>query len=264
MHTILSVVTELRPLMPLTPRQQATLEKLIDLYREAREPIHYTLVARRLGIRNTAAYEMLKLLEREGYVTSEYVLSGHAGPGRSSVVFAPTRRAHAAFRLLASGLDKNSEWETVKKQILSRLGQDKHAEQALLEELVLRLPNTEEPLVFCAEALTALFLNIGREARQRLQEHGVILQNLVAGPRALNLLSLLPGLVLGLSFPGQAHRASEKLIEYSEICQTYLQQLDDAKQRALADFVRQVLDSLFELTGAGKQENPVAIQLSRE
>src|SRR5574340_359841 len=113
----------------LTPRQRRMLENLIDLYREAHEPVHYTLVAQRLGIRNTTAYEMLKLLERDGYVTSEYVLSGNAGPGRSSVVFAPTRRAHAAFRLLASGLDKNSEWETVKKQILSRLGQGENAER---------------------------------------------------------------------------------------------------------------------------------------
>ena len=250
--------------MSLTPRQQATLEKLIDLYREAREPIHYTLIARRLGVRNTAAYEMLKLLEREGYVTSEYILSGNAGPGRTSVVFAPTRRGDAAFRLLANGSNKNSEWESVKKQILSRLGQDKHTEQALLDELVSRLPNTEEPLVFCAEALTALFLNIEREARQRLQEHRVILQRLIAGPQAINLLNLLPGLMLGLSFPKPVHRASEKLIEYSEICQVYLQELDDAKQKALADFVRQILDSLFELTGAKKQEKPVALQLSKK
>ena len=180
------------------------------------------------------------------------------------MVFAPTHRADAAFRLLANGLDKNSEWETVKKQILSKLGQDMHTEQALLEELVSRLPNTEEPLVFCAEALTALFLNIEREARQRLQDHRAILQRLIAGPRAMNLLNLLPGLMLGLSFPKPAHRASEKLIEYSEICQTYLQQLDDAKQIALADFVRQVLDSFFELTGTRKQEKPVAIPLSKK
>jgi DNA-binding PadR family transcriptional regulator len=264
MWTILSVVSESRSLMPLTHRQQAALEKLIELYREAREPIHYPFIARRLGIGNTAAYEMLKLLEREGYATSEYVLSGNAGPGRSSVVFAPTEKASAGFRLLANGLNKNTEWESVKKQILSKLGQDKHTEQALLEELVSRLPNTEEPLVFCAEALTALFLNIEREARQRLQDHRAILQRLIAGPQAINLLNLLPGLMLGLSFPRPVHRASEKLIEYSEICQTYLQQLDDAKQIALADFVRQVLDSLFELTGARKQENPVAIQLTEK
>ena len=99
--------------MPLTPRQQATLEKLIELYREAREPIHYPLIARRLGIGNTAAYEMLKLLEREGYITSEYVLSGNAGPGSSSIVFASSQQAHDGFHLLANGLKTNSEWENV-------------------------------------------------------------------------------------------------------------------------------------------------------
>jgi len=144
------------------------------------------------------------------------------------------------------------------------LGQDKHTEQALLEELGSRRPNIEEPLVYCAEALTALVLNIEREARQRLQGDRVILQRLIAGPRAINLLNLLPGLMLGLSFPKPVHRASEKLIEYSEICQTYLQQLDEAKQIALAVFVHQVLDSLFELTGAQNKEKPVTLQLSKK
>lgn len=240
------------------------LERLIDLYRETRGPIHYTLVAQRLGISNTTAYEMLKLLEREGYVASQYVLNGNAGPGRSSVVFAPTRRADAAFRLLTSGLDRESEWEGVKKQILSRLGQGEGAEHALLEELGSRLPNAEDPLVCCAEALTVLFLNIGREARQRLQEPEAILQQFVTGPHTRNLLNLLPGLALGLSLSGQARRISEKLIYYSELCQDYLQQLDDVKQRELADFVRQVLDSLSDFGEAENQEQTVAVRLGKD
>ena len=111
----------MKSFMPITTRQRRMLERLIDLYRETRGPIHYTLVAQRLGLSNTTTYEMLKLLEREGYVTSQYILNGNAGPGRSSVVFAPTRRADAAFRLLTSGLDRDSEWDGVKKQILASL-----------------------------------------------------------------------------------------------------------------------------------------------
>jgi hypothetical protein len=250
--------------MPITTRQRRMLERLIDLYRETRGPIHYTLVAQRLGLSNTTTYEMLKLLEREGYVTSEYILNGNAGPGRSSVVFAPTRRADAAFRLLTSGLDRDSEWVGVKKQILSRLGQGESAEHALLEELSSRFPNGEDPLVCCAEALTVLFLNIGREARQRLQEPEAILQQFVAGPHTLNLLNLLPGLALGLSLSGQARRISKKLIHYSELCQNYLQQLDDVKQKELADFVRQVLDSLSDLGEAESQDKTVAIPLGKD
>jgi DNA-binding MarR family transcriptional regulator len=264
MAAILSILTEMQPTVPLTSRQRRVLEKLIDLYRETREPVHYPLLAQRLGIRNTTAYEMLKLLERAGYVTSEYVLTGNAGPGRSSVVFAPTRQADAAFRLPPSRPERDSEWESVKQQILSRLGHGESAEQDLLEELGSRLSEAADPLVCCAEALTALFLNVSREARQRLQEQEAVLQQFVKGPPALNLLNLLPGLALGLSLSGPARRVSKKLIEYSELCQTYLQQLDDAKQKALADFVRQVLDALSDLARSEGEEHSGAVRVSKD
>ena len=115
--------------------------------------------------------------------------------------------------------------------------QGEPGEQALLDELLSRLPNVEEPLLYCAQLLTALFLNIGREARGRLR-------GLCSNSPVRNLLGLLPGLALGLALPGQARQVSEKLIEYSEVCQSYLQQLDEAKQKALAEFVRQVLETL--------------------
>ncbi len=216
------------------------LQTLSELCRAAGQAVHYSIIAQRLGIHNTATYEMLRLLEQEGYVSSEYVLSGNAGPGRSSVVFVPTARAYAALGMTAHRRD--SKWESAKRQILSRLGQGEDAEIALAEELLARLPDIEEPIVYCADVLTALLLHIGHDTRQRLQEQGAVLQRLAADLPTQRLLNLLPGVALGLALPAQ--RVSEKLIEGSEMCQTYLQQLDDAKQKALAEFLRQVMEML--------------------
>ncbi len=250
--------------MSLTRRQRATLEKLIDLYREAREPIHYTLVAQRLGVRNTTAYEMLKLLEREGYVTSEYVVSSNAGPGRSSVVFVPTSRAHATFRHLAGNLDSDVDWQTAKQQILSKLGQGEGIEQALLQELMSRLSDAEPPLVYCAKTLTALLLNLDREARHRLPQYELIRRLLTSEPSAPNLLSLLPGFVLGLAWFEPARRFSEKLIQSSEVCQARLQQLDDANRSVLVDFIRQVLNSMRDLAEGEGADHPTTLQPAKE
>ncbi len=219
------------------------LEKLVELFRASRAPVHYPVLAQQLGIHNTSAYEMLKLLEQQGYVAADYVLASNAGPGRSAVVFRPTELARTAVSI-PGGADKDSTWESLRKQILSRLGQGEPAGQEFVDELLSRLPNVEEPLAYCAQTLTALLLTIGSEARVRLQGQGVILQQFVTGPHARSLLGLLPGLALGLALPGQALRISERLVEYSERCQGYLQQLDDAKQKALAEFVRQVIDAL--------------------
>jgi DNA-binding PadR family transcriptional regulator len=222
------------------------LAKLVELERQTHQPVHYTLVAQQLGIHNSAAYEMLKLLEAEGFITTEYLLTGNTGPGRSTVVFASTDRGKAMISVLPTP-EKDSTWEMVQRQILTRLGHGKAEGQELLEELLSHLPNVEEPIVYCAQTLTALLLTMSTEARGHLQEQGILLQQFVSGPPARNLLGLLPGLALGLALPGQARRISKKLVAYSELCQAYLVQLDEAKQKALAEFVAQVLETLPEL-----------------
>ena len=88
--------------MQLTNRQRAFLETLFDVYHDhGRQPVHYTALARALGVANSTAYEMLKLLEKKGYVSSEYHLAAdHAGPGRSMVLFRPTLKGLRTFRHL--------------------------------------------------------------------------------------------------------------------------------------------------------------------
>ena len=41
--------------MKLTPRQQTFLDKLFDLYREFNGPVHYSVVAERLGVNKFSA-----------------------------------------------------------------------------------------------------------------------------------------------------------------------------------------------------------------
>lgn len=246
--------------MSLTRRQRVLLEKLIDLCATSRGPIHYTVFAQRLGIRNTTAYEMLKLLEREGYVVSQYILSGTAGPGRSSVVFGPSPRAEALLRTLVGEHMADAEWETVKQQILSRLGRGEIVEQALLEELVSRLSENEPPLVYCAKVLTALFLNLGQKARQRLQQQEIILLQLAtSSSSSRSPLALLPGLALGLGLLEPARQFSEKLISFSEVCQSRLQQLDDPNRKVLVDFLHQELNAMRSPTNSEEQEHQATL-----
>ena len=54
--------------MTLTHRQRTFLHRLLDVYPDHRdEPVHYSTVAQALGVSNTTAYEMMKLLEKKGY-----------------------------------------------------------------------------------------------------------------------------------------------------------------------------------------------------
>ena len=68
----------------ITRRQETFIYKLLDLYRELDGPIHYSVLAERVGVSPFTAYDMLRLLEEKGLVASEYhVATDKPTPGRS-------------------------------------------------------------------------------------------------------------------------------------------------------------------------------------
>src|SRR5512142_2129230 len=95
---------------PLTSRQRRMLQVLSALDDQAHEPIHYSAVARELGIHNSAAYQMLRALEQMGYVSADYILPGSPGPGRSTVVFGLTARGRSALQTTAAA-NRDATWE---------------------------------------------------------------------------------------------------------------------------------------------------------
>lgn len=178
--------------MTLTARQHDVLTKLLDLYHESQQPIHYTQVAERLGVNRYSAYDMLKLLERKEFVRSEYLRTGEKGtPGRSSIVFVPTAKARAALRLLGgrSALNPDeSDWEAAKQQILDRLRTGDPDNQLVTELLERTLPaESEAALLYCTEVIGALVAQL-----QRMRA------TVALGGRLTRLRSLIPAGELGL------------------------------------------------------------------
>ncbi len=144
----------------MTRRQQEFLSRFLDLYWEVQEPIHYTEIAKRLGIGRITAYEMLRLLEERGLVRSEFYLpKDKRGPGRALVLFSPTPQAEQVLKELAGTTTEQENWEQIKAQILEQLRQGKAGGyEALLDDLLTRLPERRTPLLYMAEMTTALLL----------------------------------------------------------------------------------------------------------
>jgi DNA-binding MarR family transcriptional regulator len=231
--------------MKLTPRQQAFLDKLRDLYAEAQRPIHYSVVAQKLGVNRFSAYDMLKRLEEKGLVGSEYVLEeGNVGPGRSSILFFPLERAREAVARL-TGDTEAREWEEAKTRILAALREGHIADKDLLNELLAAIPQTSSPLAYCARVMTALLLN----ARERIRAdqltaslNRLLIPNEASAESGLDVLA---GFALGLSTTRErADREWERLVEYVRRYQRYVQALDTKSQGVLADFLREMLGFL--------------------
>jgi energy-coupling factor transport system substrate-specific component len=231
--------------MELTFRQKVFLNKLLDIYLERQEPIHYSVMAKRLGLNNSTAYDMLRLLEQKGMVASEYGTPKEtSGPGRSNIRFAPTAAALALFSRLAGDMQGQDEWDDVKARIMVNLKKGKVDNyQDAMNGLLAKIPEQRSSLVRCAEVITALLLNL-RETKQELTKQSSV-DNILKAPASKLRLSILSGLILGLSSADQqTQRLVGKYQEYAEKYQAALQELNQNSLEKLHRFTRDVWDIL--------------------
>ena len=188
--------------MNLTRRQQEFIRNLLDLYRETKGPIHYTTLAERVGVSQITAYDMLRLLEKKGFVRSDYQLaSDKTGPGRSAVVFWPSQQAHQRFAEIFQELGGH-DWETFRERFLEQISCEiprSESDRDLVEAIfAYALPDGPASLQFCAEIVTVITLRLQPEGARSLLNTAIprILPD-QERPTATDL-NLFGGFILGL------------------------------------------------------------------
>jgi len=230
--------------MKLTSRQQAFLDKLFDLYREFNGPVHYSVVAERLGVNKFSAYDMLKLLEKKGVAASSYVLGeGHAGPGRSMVVFYPTYQATRFLTQLRHEILGGDEWQQAKEHLLQRLRETQESDYAaVVRDILARLPDVKTPLVYCTEMIGVLLLNLASVSKQAGELNPYRMAPVLAARNEVGL-GTLAGFTLGSLLSNQAGDPSfvSKLTGHVTKFQAYLSELSDESVNRLTSFLKDAL-----------------------
>lgn len=218
--------------MKLTRRQEEVLHSLLDLYRTAQGPLHYTMLAERLGVNRFTAYDMLRLLEEKGLVESSYRVEG-SGPGRSEVLYAPTQRAH---RLIARAADEvgGADWEETKERLLRRLRRGEMHDQTLAEEMLARVPpEAPDDIRYCVEIMTVVALRLRRHTGRRVLLD--FLPRLLPDDGACRPhLSLLGGFALGVLAEERDADWSEELLAHVLAYQELVVDMEPARCRELA------------------------------
>ncbi len=229
-------------MLKLTPRQQIFLDKLFDLYRETEGPVHYSVVADRLGVNKFSAYDMLKVLEEKGVAASDYVLNNEqTGPGRSQVVFYPTNKAAQFLTQLQEERRYSSEWHRVKARILKRLETARENNPVeLVRETLSNLSNAKTPLNYCAEMVSVMLLNLQRESDSNLltaldtiRSYGPIALGTLAG---LNLATILSSEAL------EDSPLADKLMTHTKNFQMQVSGLNDESLSKLSAFLNDALN----------------------
>jgi DNA-binding MarR family transcriptional regulator len=243
--------------LKLTPRQQAFLDKLFELYQERREPVHYSAIAERLGVNKFSAYDMLKLLEEKGVAASDYILGrGNVGPGRSMIVFYPTSKAADFLTQLRSEISIRDDWQRIKERVLQRLREAMETDTGEgLDEILARLPDIKSPLAYCAEAISAFLLNLNRMTSHKvaLSSAGQAESTASQGSYWPTLkvisaagemgLSALAGLSLGSTLSEERPDSSliKTLVTHTTRFQSYLHELSEEKISMLSRFLEDAL-----------------------
>ena len=223
--------------MKLTRRQKVFIENLIDLSQELDGPIHYSVLAERLGVSPFTAYDMLRLLEEKGMVSSEYqVAEGRSGPGRAERLFFPLNQRNREIAERFGAISpSDEEWKQV---ILGRVREGYVPEKEFAEELLARIPpDGPEYIRYCLEVMMVVAFRLRQHAGQRnfMTYLSEILP--VDGEISPAPLSLLGGFAFGFYANKEIkdREWSQMLLKYILQYQEIVRRLTPEECRLLAD-----------------------------
>jgi hypothetical protein len=224
----------------LTRRQQQFLIQFLDLYREMNQPIHYKFVAERLKIGNVSVYEMLRLLEMNGYVKAEFISTGRQkGPGRPSVLFYPTRQAFEQTQRLAVVPSELEFWRQDKNSILDTLRKkDPVANKELALKLIGLYSENTSPLIHVTRNVTILLITLSQLPINQLGHIGL--------PGHMGLTTFF-GFAVGVAFLGLVDDTiCTEMIQNISKYEYYLQDMHSDNHQRLCDFIHDAVELLAE------------------
>ena len=243
--------------MKITTRQKEFLQTLIDLYRQKDSPIHYSEVAKKMGVSKWTAYDMLQLLHKEDFLEVEYLIpeSGNyewSKLGRSTITFYPTKKGYDISSPTKQKISTNIvELKKIKKEITQKFEELKG--KLNIRDLFKEALQSKSPLIFCACLLLILILLIKKitEGVAEIKLISQVIPHTTTNIYAELALIVFAGMCLGIlaKYVSKVPTlyGNNDLGEYTNYIQTYNQyvsQMDKEEQKSLLGFLKETLDEI--------------------
>ncbi|MGB9682522.1 MAG: hypothetical protein ACP5RW_00555 [bacterium] len=225
--------------MSITKRRIDFLKTLAKLCKEQECPVHYSLVAEKLGVSKWTAYDLLTALKEEGYVEVLYILNEKSG-GRSSI----------AFKLTPKGEDVISEGhrediERTRREIREKIESSKKLSiNEVLQAGLKEISEAKSPILKALDISIVLYIlsqKIAINWDSISSVYNTLSKNIDPQSGLLGLTALLTGLILakaGLTrYGGTLSIKLEPLLSrYKEI----LQGLSFKEKETLLSITREI------------------------
>lgn len=202
--------------------------------------MHYAHLAEQLGVSKDTAYYLLNLLRKKGYIESVYETSGE-GPGRATVLFRPTIKAHETFNRLSEG--SNAEWDAIKEQIITKISQGEFEDMNLAGDILARVQTgTHSDIEYCFVVLGSIAANMSSRARVRILRRYYPVAEKVAATTRLDFLRDLPFFMLGISASDSDHpERIEDILDHVQRYESYLDAMDKESRQTLAAMIKKMV-----------------------
>jgi len=211
-------------IMPLTKRRLQFLHTLVELYQKTNLPIHYEALAKSLGVSKWTAYDMLKEIEKLGFITRSYEVNTKV-TGRSQVVFVPTDKAADLFNQSRNELVDLVDWKKNADSIFELL---KHLDSTSLNEAVrkiwMEIPKSSTRINFCAYIIGLLLIYLKKiDGKTGPWIHQIVL----TAPSKEMGMTMFVGTVLGMAIQTMN---DELGLEITELVSRFLQTISDLSE----------------------------------
>jgi DNA-binding MarR family transcriptional regulator len=205
----------------LTKRRLQFLHKLIDLYQKTNLPIHYEALARSLGVSKWTAYDMLKEIEKQGYISRSYEVNTKE-TGRSQVVFVPTAKASDLFKQVRDETFDVANWKKTVDNVSALLRDLKN--KSLNESIKMMLDEIAKVstrINFCAYIIGLLLMYLKKLGGKT---ESLIHHIVHHAPSKETGMTLFVGTVLGTAIQSM----NEELgLEITELVSQFLQSIEE-------------------------------------
>ncbi|WP_339324891.1 MarR family transcriptional regulator [Paenibacillus sp. FSL W8-0194] len=224
--------------MPMSKRRFQFLNQLVELYQKTRLPIHYETLAKAVGVSKWTAYDMLKEIEKSGYVMRSYEVNPNE-TGRSQVMFTPTDKATDLFKQKCSNAQENENWEESAQSIRKLIHDLKHANvQNLLQKMLDDMPNRRSNLEFCGYILGILIVYLKKVGGKTES----VIQLLISKTSSHHTsLLIFVGTVLGTVIQTMSDEISSGMTDLVGEYLGMISNLSNGEQKLLSDFIKEAL-----------------------
>jgi len=230
--------------MTLTRRRKEFLNKIVNLFQQTGIPVHYATVGEALKVSKWTAYDILRELEKQGFLRAEYSVGREVkNPGRSMVMFLPTADA---LRLCSSEAGKTlplEEWSAVKEKLLDLFDNMKSTgTKKVIDHLLEEMSRIEAPVTFSAYTialLVAYLKNLGSRSADALRH----LLTLPSKPEMT--LIFFAGTVIGTMTKNMKEVINGKSFPFIRRFHQYLSECDAGEKKLLLGFLNEALERAF-------------------